>query len=480
MILIKKSINKKLIILIISFTAVFTLCTVFFQLYINYNKEVKILKQRISSLEKTHFDIISSSLWSYDNKLMQKAVDGIFEVGEVQFVLIKDTQGNIIHEKGQRNPSDSVIEETVPLTYSFDENSNIVGSIYIQVSLDSASEHLMTQFWIYLIGELLKSSVLALVLLVMMRKNLTSHLEKVAKYITTVDPNTRNDELKLNKKIDGDEIDIVVENLNKVICLLSESIDKQKEMNATLEENVIQRTKSLDAALIKNENLIRVICHDISNHINVVQSSIYLLNKGKNKNDPEKFSKYIDRANKHNKVIVEILEHVKKLKSLESGKSELTLSKVHLHGLLYEVKDTFEEKIVLKNQSIVIEGVDESTAVLADKVSLKTNILNNLISNAIKFSPENGLINISVIKISDKIEIKIKDSGIGIPNDLIDKIFDPSEKTSRKGTGNESGTGFGLPIVYMFMKYNKGEIKVESETEGENQGTTFTLILNQA
>ncbi|NRA46957.1 MAG: HAMP domain-containing histidine kinase [Oligoflexales bacterium] len=196
--------------------------------------------------------------------------------------------------------------------------------------------------------------------------------------------------------------------------------------------------------------------------------------------DQDKFKEKLTKAQGHNETIIEILEHVKQLKSLESGKAALTLEKVEVSEIISQLQDTFVEKIKEKNISFNVVGADIPVFVMADKVSLRSNILNNLVSNAIKFTPPGESITITLENNQKTVDITVADRGIGIPDELIRKIFDPNEKTSRKGTENEEGTGFGLPIVYMFVQYNKGEIVVQSETSGENRGTKFKISLMAA
>ena len=80
----------------------------------------------------------------------------------------------------------------------------------------------------------------------------------------------------------------------------------------------------------------------------------------------------------------------------------------------------------------------------------------------------------SVVKESH-ITLNIKDSGVGIPESLLDKIFDPTEKTTRKGTSGEKGTGFGLPIVKESVELFNGIITVRSSTLDHDHGTIFSL-----
>lgn len=105
---------------------------------------------------------------------------------------------------------------------------------------------------------------------------------------------------------------------------------------------------------------------------------------------------------------------------------------------------------------------------------LLRQLLSNLVGNALKFTPVNGKISIHQISVDDSsLILGVTDTGIGIPENELKKLFKVEEKYSRTGLQGESGTGLGLPLCYEIMKKHSGDIQAES-TEGK--GTTFKLI----
>jgi signal transduction histidine kinase len=109
---------------------------------------------------------------------------------------------------------------------------------------------------------------------------------------------------------------------------------------------------------------------------------------------------------------------------------------------------------------------------------LKT-ILRNLISNAIKFSNENGKITISAIKKGRFIEVLVQDNGVGMEPEIVKNLFNLAVNNSRLGTSGEKGTGLGLILVKEFVEKHGGEIYVNSEV-GKGSVFSFTLQNNKA
>ena len=111
-------------------------------------------------------------------------------------------------------------------------------------------------------------------------------------------------------------------------------------------------------------------------------------------------------------------------------------------------------------------------------------VLNNLISNSIKFSHPGSSIDITVTEeAGDLTHIAVRDYGVGMNEELLAKIFDTGEPTSHVGTAGEKGTGFGMPVVKSYMKLYGGDIKIKSWPETqypENCGTEITLVFKSA
>ena len=102
------------------------------------------------------------------------------------------------------------------------------------------------------------------------------------------------------------------------------------------------------------------------------------------------------------------------------------------------------------------------------------SVLRNLLSNALKFTPENGLIELSAVQKESEVEISVKDSGVGITPENLEIIFNQKQSVKTLGTNNEAGSGLGLVLCKDFVEKNGGTIRVESEL---NIGSTFTFTL---
>ncbi len=146
-----------------------------------------------------------------------------------------------------------------------------------------------------------------------------------------------------------------------------------------------------------------------------------------------------------------------------------------LISLYQEVKNAIDPLVLLANQKTISlkNNIDEGIKIQLDKQLIKM-IIHNLVSNSIKFTKENGSITISADKKENFIEISVSDTGIGIPEEAIEKLFTIDAHYSTDGTNHEHGTGLGLILCKDFAEKAGGQIWVESQV---SKGSTFTFSL---
>ena len=259
-------------------------------------------------------------------------------------------------------------------------------------------------------------------------------------------------------------------------------VKEVQSANDHLESEVKIRTKKLEEKNIelerKNEdhkNLVRILCHDLNNALGVVISSAFVAVKNKSS---EKSDKLWSRVFKAANLQKEIIDSVKQMEAVKSGKIEVELEEVDLLGIIQKAKFVFKDKLAEKELTLNVIGC-EGVSVLAEPSSLGNNVINNLLSNAIKFSYLGDEILIKAERCSNNlVKLSISDKGLGMPKGILKNLFKQDKKTSRLGTAGEGGTGFGMPLVKTFLNHYKATISVESRCVDEypnDHGTTFTI-----
>ncbi len=250
-------------------------------------------------------------------------------------------------------------------------------------------------------------------------------------------------------------------------------IQKAREQKLLYEK--LDKTKSrLKQLLDYKERFVSIISHDLRSPVASVLGIAEMLT-----NDEE----FLDKLDDFNReMIMSIKEEMQRLldyndklyhwSNLELGNFEIVLERINLFDLVNKAFQTGKAKMDAK--SIVFKNnVDKIIDVEVD-ITLILQVLNNLISNAIKFTPDNGKISVSSQVTGDGINLIVSDSGVGMPPKVRDMLFDDSIRSTTLGTQGEKGSGLGIGIVKKIIDAHEFGIKVESE---KGKGTSFIISI---
>ncbi len=278
---------------------------------------------------------------------------------------------------------------------------------------------------------------------------------------------------KLNYKleriiIDTNEQNQQIKEQNEEISQQTELIEKRsKELEQQKLELEITNNKLSQLNEEKN-TIIGIVAHDLKSPLNQVKGFISLLKL--EQNNKEKFTEYLkmveDAANRSTQMIDRILD----INALDNNTIVSTNKDVNIRSLLAAVKSDYLEQAENKKIGLLL-SMDENLIIKSDSEALR-EIIDNLVSNAIKFSPSNSQINISAKESHHYYSIEVQDNGPGISKEDKSKIFKKYEQGSATPTANEKSTGLGLAIVKRYVDALQYEI--ECLSDGKN-GTTFIL-----
>ncbi len=215
-----------------------------------------------------------------------------------------------------------------------------------------------------------------------------------------------------------------------------------------------------------------MVSHDLRSPIAGTIGALQLAMEDFSEMSSEELLAFITEAKVSSERSLHLIEELLDLHRFKSGMFEPKISKVHLESEFENViAKTYQQA---KEKNIKVRyPVQAETYVYADQ-HLIGEVIYNLITNAIKFSYPNNTIDISVSYIHGYIQISVQDRGVGIPESVMQNLFNMAVKTTTLGTAGELGTGLGLPLVKQILEAHDGDIYVESELE---KGSKFTVSL---
>jgi two-component system sensor histidine kinase/response regulator len=234
---------------------------------------------------------------------------------------------------------------------------------------------------------------------------------------------------------------------------------------AESKKTILEMNKSRD-------KLYSIIAHDIRSPLSGILQTIDAIDQGYFDPCTEDFKELIHHLRIRTKETSTLLSSLLQWTRLQSESIQLQPKDTDLKQVMDSCVQLLEANAHDKNIQIM-NGIAENQICWCDEVSIHT-IFRNIISNAIKFTPQDGIISIcSEIKGSE-IQVGITDTGVGMSCEVIKTIIEKNQYFSSTGTANEQGTGFGLMLVKDFVRKNNGKINIRSQKQ---KGTTFTITL---
>ncbi|KQM76565.1 hypothetical protein ASE74_19055 [Pedobacter sp. Leaf216] len=250
--------------------------------------------------------------------------------------------------------------------------------------------------------------------------------------------------------------------------------EKQLEMLGTLADMVMEKLESRIAirkTFRAYDDRLHVLVHDLKNPMTTISLQSELL--GRIPGIDERAAVVAGKINMQSKRMIDNLNGILSNARKESHSFKPQKAKVDLKAIIEQAIDDLRLKLNHKNQKVLI-GIENSLEVFADADKVKV-VFEHIIDNAVKFSPKGTEIVISHQIHENEITVAIKDSGVGLTEEDLDKIFLKFAPLSAKATNNENNYGLGLIAVNAIIDIHKG--KLWAESSGKDLGTTFYVTL---
>ncbi len=260
---------------------------------------------------------------------------------------------------------------------------------------------------------------------------------------------------------------------------------EQTEQEEMYKEQLEQKNKELELSIQHEEAANRSkreflfnMSHDIRTPMNAIIGFTSLA--ATHVDNKEQVMEYLKKISISSQHLLSLINDVLDMSRIESGKVKIEEKPVHLPDLIHDIRAIIQSNITTKRLSLLIDTMDVvDEDIIADPLRLN-QILLNILSNAMKFTPTGGTISIKIkqnaIEEKDKAEyeFRIKDTGIGISNDFQEHIFEEFSREESSTVSGVQGTGLGMAITKKIVDLMHGNIKVHSE---QGVGTEFIVTL---
>jgi PAS domain S-box-containing protein len=269
----------------------------------------------------------------------------------------------------------------------------------------------------------------------------------------------------------------VLNEKNKIqnLILIDSDISELKKAEIQIKEQKIaleQQAKELDDLNKTKDRLFSIIAHDLKNPFHSILGFTEILQKKYHNIEREKLRDYLEMINTSTTTAYQLLENLLEWARAQTKRLKVSPEEISINQLVSEIIALQKVHAGSKNIVFSDEMIEDSRA-YADRNMINT-VIRNLTSNAIKYTNEGGSITFSSRLEKDKLIFEISDTGIGIPQERLDAMFQLDKVNSTAGTAGEAGTGLGLIVCHEFIKHNQGTISVSSKP---GKGSTFKITL---
>lgn len=270
---------------------------------------------------------------------------------------------------------------------------------------------------------------------------------------------------------------IDITQFQKIIFRIITSIQNKKVVKEQYEEiqaiNLILASakKEAEQASHQKSQFLANMSHEIRTPLNAITGFISLLHE--KETDAEKI-KYLQVIKSSSDSLLQIISDILDISKIESGKMEIDNINFNPYEELITVAELFQEKAAQNGVELKIHYSHKMPEILFSDAHRIKQILSNLLSNAVKFTPKGSVVKCIVCYAAGRLHIRVKDFGIGIPEDKQKVIFEPFSQAENSTSREYGGTGLGLAISAKLAKQLGGKLTLKSQ---EGRGSTFTLIV---
>lgn len=274
----------------------------------------------------------------------------------------------------------------------------------------------------------------------------------------------------LEKKVK--ERTVELKKANDLLVHQNEQIVEQNHNLKEKGEEIEAQRNSLEELNKTKDKFFSIISHDLKNPLSAVMGFAELLDNSFDTFSEEKKRKFIKIISSSSKSLFALLENLLHWARSQSGTMLFKPEKIKLNGIICENIITLKHHA--KKKLIDLEFNEENDFYLVADENMLSTVIRNLTSNAIKFTPTGGKISLNISEKENSIVVRVKDSGVGMTPEQIDKLFEIDKNKSTNGTDSETGTGLGLILCKEFVDKHNGKIWAESRL---GQGSAFYVEL---
>ncbi len=494
----RQSISKQLIKMVFAFYCAIAVAVTTIHISAEYRYTRDTVSKELQSNEVIFGSVLAAALWNLDRDQVDTVLEAILAIPIVTG--IKITQGDQLFsakglvienesvksfwessdevELSRETDRDTLFSYEFPVVYSYQGRSTEIGRATVYSSTTVVLDRVELGFIMLIVNAMIKTIALWFVFLWVGKRILINPLNKLTAAIDEVDLD-KLDRFSINLESRyKNELTVIEEKFRSMVKKLKQDKVRIDDFNRDLESQVRIRTEELNDARVLAEKANKAktlflsrMSHELRTPLNAIIGFSKRQIRIADKDKPEQMKDMAETIFKAGNHLLMLISDIMTYMESEQGKIQVQLQPYQLQKILDDSLDMVNS--TADKYGITLHNHCEDAAVLVDPGRM-TQVVINLLTNAVKYNRENGEVILSSEENADVLMLHVRDTGVGIPEDEMHKVFEPFTRLEYAEYQAIEGTGIGLALCDFLMKKMGGDIGVTSFT---GEGSTFTLTI---